>query len=153
MIANILLTLSIFIVIVIVVFMLQNNSSFRKTSNFFNIEKNIKTVKEQQLENEEFLKSYENLEKKLNNTKKIDYDWNSNNTLESMILNPCLSDVNGRLTCYTASPWWYPNKKYNANDWKVKNYLQRYNPIYNYLGNVQDMYWDFESVRNQNNLF
>ena len=44
------------------------------------------------------------------------FTWNPNNTLESMRLQPCLSDIDrssglsgpGRLTCYTAPAWWYP---------------------------------------------
>ena len=153
MIANILLSLSMLFLIITVIFIVQNNNSFKKTSNFFPVVQTVKTVEEQKIENDEFLKSYDELEKRLDKDKRIEFDWSPNNTLESMVIKPCLSDMTGRLTCYTAPTWWYPNKKYNPNDWKVNNYLQRYNPIYNYLGNVQDMYWDFESVRNQNGLF
>lgn len=149
-----LIVLSVVIITIIIVFIIQSYSSFTKTSNFFPVVQTVKPVEEQKIENDEFLKSYNDLEKRLEKDKKVEYDWSENNTLESMILKPCLTNEwNGRLTCYTAPAWWYPEKKYNPNDWKVKNYLQRYNPVYNYIGNTQDMFWNFESVKNQNGLF
>lgn len=74
--------------------------------------------------------------------------WNSNNTLESMITIPNLENVQNvnRLTCFAASPWWYPNDKYNPNNFRSKYYRDSINPIYDYLGNAQDMFWDFKSV-------
>ena len=74
--------------------------------------------------------------------------WNSNNTLESMVTIPYLENVENvnRLTCFAASPWWYPNDKYNPNNFRSKYYRDSINSIYDYLGNAQDMYWDFKSV-------
>ena len=67
-----------------------------------------------------------------------------------MQLKPCLATVPGsdRMSCYSAPLWWYPNDKYSADNFKEVYYGDYYNPIYNYLGNAQDMFWDFKSVRN-----
>ena len=41
-----------------------------------------------------------------------------------------------------------PINKYNSDDFKSNHYRESINPIYDYLGNAQDMYWDFKSVNN-----
>ena len=73
---------------------------------------------------------------------------NDNNSLESMKLNPCLGKDTNRLTCYSAPAWWYPYDKYDSDKFREIYYGDYFNPIYNYLGNAQDMYWDFKSVKN-----
>jgi hypothetical protein len=123
------------------------------TSNFHNsYVKTLPTIEEQKIENDEFLKAYENIKKieEKNEKNKTPLTWNSNNTLESMQLKkPCLdSDETGRLTCFTAPAWWYPKDKYDPNKFRSIYYGDYYNPIYNYLGNAQEMYWDFKSVKN-----
>ena len=134
-----------------------------RTSKFENFEDNsigyvktLKTIEEQKKENETFLKNYnEYIEKeKLYQKYQIPLTWNNNNTIESMKLQPCLGDVNGsgRMTCYSAPLWWYPNNKYDHNNFRSVYYGDYYNPIYNYLGNAQEMYWDFKSVRNTGNV-
>ena len=131
------------ILIIITIFLIFCNfSSFKKSSNF----KTIPTVEEQKIENDDFLNSYNKLKKKQEDQEKneIPFTWNPNNTLESMKLQPCLSN---RLTCYAAPEWWYPEKKYNENDFREIYYGDYYNPIYNYLGNAQEMFWDFKSVK------
>ena len=74
--------------------------------------------------------------------------WSPNNTLESMIKIPLLENEENvnRLTCFAAPAWWYPINKYNSDNFKSKHYRESINPIYDYLGNSQDMYWDFKSV-------
>jgi len=78
--------------------------------------------------------------------------WNNNNTLESIKLEPCLTNINGnsesgRLTCFSAPAWWYPYDKYNPENFKSETYLERLDPVYNYLGNSQDMFWEFKTVK------
>ena len=94
---------------------------------------NIKTDQEQ----------IKNLEQK-----KTYMSWNPNNTIESMVLEPCLENVKNtnRMTCYTAPLWWYPKDKYDPDNFKSNFYGDNFNPIYNYLGNVQNTFWDFKSV-------
>lgn len=126
-----------FILLIVLLFFIFNRVSTFKT---------IPTIQEQEIKNNDFLNAYNKLKEKQNiqNENKVPLTWNPNNTLESMELKPCLSD---RLTCYTAPMWWYPEKKYNENNFRSVYYGDYYDPIYNYLGNVQDMFWDFKSVK------
>ena len=144
------LLLTSILVIITICLLFSNLSSFKKVSNF----QTVPTVEEQQIENDEFLDAYNKVKKRQEEQDKneIPFTWNPNNTLESMILQPCLSNINGssepgRLTCFTAQAWWYPEKKYNKDNFREIYYGDRYNPIYNYLGNAQEMFWDFKSVK------
>lgn len=139
-----------FLIIITILLLFSDISIFDKVSNF----KTVPTVEEQKIENDEFLNVYNMVKKKQEEQDKneIPYTWNPNNTLESMKLEPCLSNIDGdagpgRLTCFAAPPWWYPEKKYNKNNFRSIYYGDRYNPIYNYLGNAQEMFWDFKSVK------
>lgn len=138
------------LVIITICLLFGNLSSFKKVSNF----QNVPTVEEQKIENDEFLDAYNKVKKRQEEQEKheVPFTWNPNNTLESMRLQPCLSDIDGsagpgRLTCFTAPAWWYPENKYNQDNFRVVYYGDRYNPIYNYLGNAQEMFWDFKSVK------
>jgi hypothetical protein len=137
-----------FLIVISVIFIVL--SIFK--SNFNNdYVKTLPTIKEQKIENDEFLKAYENIKKMEENNEKnkTPFTWDQNNTLESMQLKPCLdSDETGRLTCFTAPAWWYPKDKYDPNKFRSVYYGDYYNPIYNYLGNAQEMFWDFKSVKN-----
>ena len=121
-------------------------------SNFNNdYVKTLPTIEEQKIDNDEFLKAYENIKKieELNEKNKTPFTWDKNNTLESMDLKQCLeSGETGRLTCFAAPAWWYPKDKYNSNNFRSIYYGDYFNPIYNYLGNAQEMFWDFKSVKN-----
>ena len=145
------LLISIILIIITTILLFGDMSSFKKSSNF----KTVPTIEEQEVKNKKFLEEYNKIENKNKDT--IPYTWNTNNTLESMKLKPCLSNIDGssgpgRLTCYTAPAWWYPGNKYDPNNFKSVYYGDRYNPVYNYLGNVQDMYWDFKSVKDTINI-
>lgn len=138
------------LVIITICLLFGNISSFKKVSNF----QTVPTVEEQKIENDEFLDAYNKVKKRQEEQDKneVPFTWNPNNTLESMRLQPCLSGIDGpsvpgRLTCYTAPAWWYPENKYNPNNFREIYYGDRFNPIYNYLGNVQEMFWDFKSVK------
>jgi len=138
------------LVIITICLLFGNLSSFKKVSNF----QTVPTVEEQKIENDEFLDAYNKVKKRQEEQDKneVPFTWNPNNTLESMRLQPCLSDIDGsaapgRLTCFSAPPWWYPENKYNQDNFRVTFYGDRYNPIYNYLGNAQEMFWDFKSVK------
>lgn len=146
------------ILIILCLFLIfSDTSSFLKTKhdNMTDVHKfieNKETNKEKLSIQEEINDSYDKLKDRIDkqdnnnlNSLKI---WNDNNTLESMITEPCLADTEGvnRLTCFTAPPWWYPMDKYDANKFKSKYYRDSINPIYDYLGNAQEMYWDFKSV-------
>ena len=146
---SILLLTSVLIIITICL-LFGNLSSFKKVSNF----QTVPTVEEQKIENDEFLEAYNKIKKRQEEQDKneVPFTWNPNNTLESMRLQPCLSDIDGplrsgRLTCYTAPEWWYPENKYNQDNFRATFYGDRFNPIYNYLGNAQEMFWDFKSVK------
>ena len=122
-----------------------------KKSGLTNIEhdyppvKTIPTIQEQKMENDAFMIAYDTKEIIDDILPKENLNWNNQNTLESMKLKPCLKD---RLTCYTAPTWWYPNDKYDPEKFRSIYYGDYYNPIDNYLGNAQEMYWDFKSVKN-----
>ena len=138
------------LVIITICLLFGNLSSFKKVSNF----QTVPTVEEQKIENDEFLDAYDKVKKRQEEQDKyeVPFTWNPNNTLESMRLQPCLSDIDGlsgpgRLTCHTAPVWWYPENRYNQDNFRVTFYGDRFNPIYNYLGNAQEMFWDFKSVR------
>ena len=73
-----------------------------------------------------------------------------NETLENLNIEPCLGEE-GRMTCYSAPAWWYPNDKYDPDKFRSVYYGDYYNPVYNYLGNAQEMYWDFKKVKNTYN--
>jgi hypothetical protein len=116
-------------------------------SNFIN----TPTIEEQQIDNDEFLEAYNKFKKREQEQEKneVPYNWNLNNTLESMKLNPCLAtDKNsGRMSCFTGPAWWYPEKAYKAENFRSQYNGDYHNPIYNYLGNAQEMFWDFKSVK------
>lgn len=138
------------LVIITIILLFSDLSIFKKVSNF----QTVPTVQEQKIQNKEFLDAYQKVIKKQEEKEKneIPYTWNPNNTLESMIIKPCLSNIDGsfdsgRLTCYSAPAWWYPENKYDPNNFRSIFYGDRYNPLYNYLGNAQEMFWDFKSVR------
>ena len=144
------------LVIITICLLFSNLSSFKKVSNFQTVTTvtTVPTVNEQKIENDEFLDAYNKVKKRQEEQDKneIPLTWNPNNTLESMILQPCLSNIDGsaapgRLTCHTAPAWWYPENKYNPDNFREIYYGDRYNPIYNYLGNAQEMFWDFKSVK------
>lgn len=112
------------------------------------IVRTVPTINDQKTWNNKFMKNYEKYEKETKNEKP--YMWNSNNSLESMKLFPCLGDNSGtdRMTCFSAPAWWYPYDKYNSENFREIYYGDYFNPVYNYLGNAQEMYWDFKTVRN-----
>ncbi len=141
------------LVIITITLLFSDLSIFKKVSKVSNFQ-TVPTVQEQEIENKEFLNAYEKVIKKQEEKEKneVPFTWNPNNTLESMIIKPCLSNIDGsatpgRLTCYSAPAWWYPENKYNPNNFRSIFYGDRYDPIYNYLGNAQEMFWDFKSVR------
>jgi len=108
----------------------------------------VPTIKEQETWNNKFMKNYDKFVKETENEEP--FMWNSNNSLESMKLVPCLADnsENQRMTCFSAPAWWYPYDKYDPNKFREIYYGDYFNPIYNFLGNAQEMYWDFRTVRN-----
>ena len=127
------------------------SENFKTFPSFLKPVKTLPTIEEQREENEEFMKWYDKMHQKVEYQQEHEtpLTWNPNNTLESMKLEPCLADIPGsnRLTCYAAPPWWYPNNKYDPENFRSIYYGDYYNPIYNYLGNAQEMYWDFKTVR------
>ena len=127
-------------------------SQFNNTENFEDYVKTLPTVEEQQKLNDDFLKDYNEYtkEKKEREKNEVPLTWNRNNTIESMKLDPCLANVTGtdRMTCHTAPLWWYPNDKYDPDNFRSVYYGDYYDPMYNFLGNAQEMFWDFRSVRN-----
>lgn len=145
------LLLTVILIILTVVLIFSNVSSFTKNKH-----DNMEDVKEllnnKNIDEDELQYNSQKLNNKIKEQEEKRYDipltWNPNNTLESMITVPCLEDdtnVN-RLTCFAAPEWWYPRDKYNENNFKSKYYRDSINPIYDYLGNAQDMFWDFKSV-------
>ena len=129
-----------------------------RSSNFENFEnhsvdfvKTLKTIEEQKKENDDFLKYYNKYKEKEKEREKneVPLTWNRNNTIESIKLEPCIADITGsdRMTCYSAPLWWYPNNKYDPDNFRSIFYGDYYNPIYNFLGNAQEMFWDFKNVR------
>ena len=139
------------LIILALVLIFCNFSFFNNISNFESLQ-TVKPVEVQEIENNEFLKAYENLKEKeeKQNANKTPPTWNDNNTIESMQLKPCLANLanSNRLTCYSAPLWWYPKDKYDANKFRSVYYGDYYDPINNYLGNAQEMFWDFKSVTN-----
>jgi hypothetical protein len=126
------LLIFIIIIIVIIVFIKRPHSNFN----------NIPTIAEQKKRNNTFLKEYKDYKKK--EEKREVPLTNANDALESMECNPALKD---RLTCFSAPAWWYPEKRYDANNFRSIFYGDYYDPAFNYLGNAQEMYWDFKTVR------
>ena len=137
-------------VVVIAVIILTCKENFTNDNLLYLNEyvQTVPTIEEQMKENDSFLEEYKKLRKIDNKNNENPILWNKNNTLESMVIKPCLNESNGRLTCYSAPSWWYPNDKYEPDKFREIYYGDYYNPIYNYLGNAQDMFWDFKSVRN-----
>ena len=122
--------------------------------DFLNKDKNYKdknykddNINENELQNNQE-KLNNRLKKQETSNNVISRIWSPNNTLESMITMPCLENEENvnRLTCFAAPEWWYPKDKYNPNNFRSKYYRDSINPIYDYLGNAQDIYWDFKSV-------
>ena len=144
------------LVILIVLFIFSNMSSFLKNkhdnmvdvNDFLNKDKKDNNIDENELQNnqEKLNNRLEKQEESKNNV--MSRIWSPNNTLESMITMPCLQNIENvnRLTCFAAPEWWYPKDKYNPNNFRSKYYRDSINPIYDYLGNAQDMYWDFKLI-------
>ena len=114
--------------------------------------KTLPTIKQQTEWNNKFMTKYNKFiesENKRNNEENIvPFMWNENNSLDSMKLFPNLSNETNRMTCHTAPEWWYPKKEYDPNNFRTIYYGDYFNPVYNFLGNAQEMFWDFRSVRN-----
>ena len=134
-------------------------SLFNDTENFENFGncgndyiRTLPTIEEQQKLNDNFLKDYNQFIKEQRKREKneVPLTWNRNNTIESMKLDPCLANTPGtdRMTCHTAPLWWYPNDKYDPDNFRSVYYGDYFNPVYNFLGNAQEMFWDFRTVRN-----
>ena len=140
--------LLIIILIIVTIILIFNNV----TSSFINNHDNMIDVNnylnETDISDSDLHKLKTKLEKKEKND--IPLSWDINNTLESMNTIPCLDNENdvNRLSCFTAPEWWYPKDKYTSSNFRSKYYRDSVNPIYNYLGNSQDIYWDFKSVTN-----
>lgn len=139
----------IFILLICLLLILCNfNDNFKDNFNFSGLPntyiKTLPTIEEEEKGNKKFLKNYSELPK--NN--KSPY-WNDNNSIESMELYPCLANLKNsdRLTCFSAPQWWYPYDKYDPKKFREVYYGDYFNPNYNYLGNAQEMYWDFRSVK------
>jgi len=149
-----LITLILSILIVVVgAFYIHCNSSKSEKFQDYPIEgiQTLKTIEEQQKENNQFLKDYKEYKakEKAKEKNEVPLTWNNNNTIQSMKLEPCLANINGsdRMTCYSAPLWWYPETKYDPDNFRSVYYGDYYNPIYNFLGNAQEMFWDFRNVR------
>ena len=125
-------------------FLNNKHDNMTDVHNFLNEDENIDQNELQK--NQEKLNN--RLEKQENMNNVMARVWSPNNTLESMITMPCLENIENinRLTCFAGPEWWYPKDKYNPNNFRSKHYRESINPIYDYLGNAQDMYWDFKSV-------
>jgi hypothetical protein len=137
------LSISLLILIVILIILLfcnrENFYNFNNTnSENFNKNNLIDYTKNN---NSKFLNEYNSNNFQIIQDEKLkNKAWNNNNTLESM---NCYNSPPNRLSQWSAPSWWYPAKEYSAKDWKVPFYGDYYNPINNYLGNVQEMYWQF----------
>lgn len=110
--------------------------------------KTVPTISEQEDWNTKFINKNNKYNEKIKDEQP--FMWNNNNSLESSVAFPCLGDNSGtdRATCYSAPNWWYPFDKYDPKKFREIYYGDYFNPLYNYLGNAQDMYWDFKSVKN-----
>ena len=108
----------------------------------------VPTIKEQKEANDKFMKKYNEYNQEYSKEINKPYMWNPNNSLDSMKLEPCLAGkVEGRVTCNSAPLWWYPCDEYDPEKFRTIYYGDYFNPIYNYIGNAQEMYWDFKSVK------
>lgn len=74
--------------------------------------------------------------------------WNVNNTLETIDINKYSGNDFDRneLVKSFAPEWWYPKDKYNPDKFKEEHNRDSINPLYDYLGNAQYMYWDFKAA-------
>ena len=74
--------------------------------------------------------------------------WNVNNTSETIDIDKYSGNDYDRneLVKSFAPEWWYPKEKYNSEKFKEEHNRDSINPLYDYLGNAQYMYWDFKSV-------
>ena len=111
----------------------------------------VHTVAQQEDWNNKFMDKYKKFRDEENKIVQNSptFMWNNNNTLESMKLVPNLignSDVH-RMTCHSAPEWWYPKDEYNPEQFRAVYHGDYFNPVYNFLGNAQEMFWDFRSVR------
>lgn len=112
----------------------------------------VPTIKQQKNWNNKFMDKYnkfvESEDKRNKEQNLVPFMWNENNSLDSMKLFPNLSHDTNRMTCHTAPDWWYPKDEYDPKNFRSIYYGDYFNPVYNFLGNAQEMYWDFRSVRN-----
>lgn len=146
------LLLIVILVLLAIILIFGDMSSFLKNKHDNMTDVHDFLTENDNIDENEFQKNQEKLnnrlEKQENTNNVMSRIWSPNNTLESMITIPCLENVENvnRLTCFAAPEWWYPKDKYNPNNFRSKYYRDSINPIYDYLGNAQDIYWDFKSV-------
>lgn len=143
--------------LIVLVSMISCNESFRES--FANIFKsnskgkenfqNVPTIEQQTEENKKFMNKYIPIEKKTDKINENPYIWNKNNTLETMNVNKNLLKNTGNLYHGSAPEWWYPKDAYNPKNFREIWYSDMYNPIYNYLGNAQEVFYEFKSVRSE----
>lgn len=97
-------------------------------------------------ENENSSPDYQEL---VNDAKKIKQKLDSENPDINKVLR--LSNFAGihigniNKNCISDAPkWWYPMDKYDPNKFKEKVDYKNFIPAFDYLGNTQEVYWDFK---------
>lgn len=91
-------------------------------------------------------KDYQNL---VNEAKEIKKKLDSEDPKVSIILESAqipivssLENINNNNN--NAPKWWYPLHEYDPEKFKEQIEFKNFVPAYDYLGNCQDMYWDFK---------
>lgn len=102
-------------------------------------EKNLKDLKDSNESSD-----YQEL---VNDAKKIKQKLDSENPDINRVLR--LSNFSGinqnNKNCVSKAPeWWYPMDKYDPDKFKEKVDYKNFIPAFDYLGNTQEVYWDFK---------
>lgn len=116
-------------------------------SNLDNLNLNSTNKDKNESKNDNLNKDSDNQFNELVNEAKIIKD-----KLDSETPNPAeiskllkLSDsVKTNKFCNSAPDWWHPIDKYDPNNFKEKVDYKNFIPVFDYLGDCQEVYWDFK---------
>lgn len=120
----------------------NNTSNFKNTSSTKQLTSSKIENKSDTDKSSQYMDEFKKLTKEENENP---IGWSKNNVLETMDLKSC--GVGNRVRCDAAPAWWYPEDKYSPEEFKVKFYGDNVNPVFDILGDVQNTFWDFRSVR------
>ena len=110
----------------------------------FSLEKEDKLKEDKLLEPEKKIEEDNQFTELVNDAKKIKNKLDSETPTVDEVLR--LSNFPEKINknCSNAPEWWYPMDNYDPEKFKEKVDYNNFIPAFDYLGNCQEVYWDFK---------